>query len=349
MRLLWRWFRRALLAVLVLVLLLLAPVGYNELACRGSGETLPYEPLIADPDWQRAEGRTLMTYPEWHIVHAYDDYAAVIRDGDPHEFGYFRAIGGFWGSLCALTQASAEHGGFSGDIKPTIYVIGVSFTFELLLKAAYEETLGRLFAVLRGAERAPLDDLSARQATDYAAFLQQVPWYRWDFASDVTALKQANTSVLRDTERRIALGIEFGAKAIYARAIAAAVASAGFDELRLRVVVSGFPAAKLANIKDVAVIDEIAEGIVIETPRYRELTHLIVDMAEDGANFVEIAGNDDIMLTAISPRGEDHGGLFAFDRQGYGDARHLILLKVTELGDWLRRSDRPSLEHIHDY
>jgi hypothetical protein len=33
-----------------------------------------HDPLVG-ADWQRPEGRTLMTYPEWHIVHAYEDYA----------------------------------------------------------------------------------------------------------------------------------------------------------------------------------------------------------------------------------------------------------------------------------
>ena len=349
MRFIGRWLRRILIALLVLVVLLLAPVGYNEFACRGDGETLSYSPIIEDTAWHRAEGRTLMTYPEWHIVHAYDDYAAVIRTGDPHDFGFFRAIGGFWGSLCALTQVSAEHGGFSGDIKPTIYVIGVSFSLELALKAAYEETLGRLFATFRGGDRAPLDDLSARQATDYAAFLQQVPWYRWDFSADAQALSQSRTDVVRDRERAFALGLEYRVKAAYAKAIAAAVASAGYDELRLRMVVSGIDAEELAGLIGVEIVGQTESGLIIETPRYRELTHLIVGMADKGAQFTEIAGNDDIMLTAISPKGEDHGALFAFDRQGYGDRRHLILLKVTELADWLRRTDRPTLEHIHDY
>ena len=105
----------------------------------------------------------------------------------------------------------------------TIYTIGVSFTAELLVKALYEETVGRVEALLRGAERAELDDVSARQAADYAKFLQQTPWYKWDFRSDAAELRVASTGSMRDREREFALGLEYGAKAAYAGVIASAV------------------------------------------------------------------------------------------------------------------------------
>ncbi len=345
MRRLGRWLGRTVLALIVLILLLLAPVGYNELACRGTMLADDYQPIVTDSAWQRAESRTLLTYPEWHIVHAYDDYAAVIRTGDPHEFGYIRAIRGYWAALCPLTEMSARHGGFDGTTKQTIYTIGVSFTLEMALKAAYEETVGRVTTWLRGDARADLDDLSARQATDYAAFLQQTPWYRWDFRADKAAL--AGPEGVRNTERRVALGIEYGVKAAYADLIAKAVAGIGHDQLRLRMVVRGDVPA-LNGVEPVETRDDLT---VIETPRYRELTHLLAQMAGQGVDFVEIAGNDDIMLTATGPRGGDHGALFSFDRQGYGDARYLIAMKVTDLAGWLRGHAGAglTLEHIHDY
>ena len=122
------------------------------------------------------------------IVHAYEDYAQVINSGDPHDYGFLRGIGGFWSSLCTLSRNAVAHGDIDWGTKQMVYVIGVSFTAELLLKAAYEETVGRLFASVRGAERAPLDLVSAAQATAYAGFLQQVPWYKWRFREDAEEL-----------------------------------------------------------------------------------------------------------------------------------------------------------------
>ena len=350
MRVLGYWIKRIVGVAVVLLLLLLAPVLWVEAMCRGEGPPEAYAAILP-PEHRRDEVKTLMTYPEWHIVHAYDDYARVIAEGDPHEYGYLRAIRGFWSSLCALSERSAALSGESGGIRQTVHVIGVSFTAELLLKAAYEETVGRLFAWLRGAERAPLDDLSAAQAAGYARFLQQTPWYRWDFDGDVAALEAARTDTLRDRERRLALGLEYGAKSAYAGVIASAVESVGHDETTLRMIVRGIPAETLRAMEGASVAVERDEGIEIETPRYRALTHLLAAMAQAGADFVEIAGNDDILLTALSGDAGTEDAIFTFPRQGYGDYRHLILVKVTDLADRLRAmAEGPvTLEHVHDY
>ena len=346
---LFRWLFRGLIALVLLVLALLAPVAWNQMNCVGPVMPDSYAAILPE-EHHRDEGRTLMTYPEWHIVHAYDDYARVIREGDPHDYAYFRAIRGYWTSLCALSRAAGQHGGAQGVIMQTVYTIGVSFTAELAFKAAYEETLGRVATWVRGDTRAPLDDLSAEQATGYAAFLQQVPWYEWDFEADRAALSAANTGQFRDQERNIALGLEFGAKAGYARAIARAVEMVGDDQLTLRMVVDRVPEDRLAGLEGVTVIGTRPQGIEIETPRYRELTRLMVTMAEDGARFVEIAGNDDILFTATS-NGPAYGALHSFDRQGYGDRRHLFLVKVRDLANLLRSLDTRglTLEHVHDY
>ena len=163
MKRLWRYTNRLLFLGLVYVLGLLSPVAYVEIMCQGSAAPEAYEALLA-PEFHRAETRTLMTYPEWDIVHAYEEYARVVAGGDPHEFRFFRAIVGYWTSLCALSRASSSLGEIDGPTKQMVYVIGVSFTTELLLKATYEETIGRFFATLRGNERAPLDDLSSDHA-----------------------------------------------------------------------------------------------------------------------------------------------------------------------------------------
>lgn len=349
MKFLWRWFKRAVLALAVLIALLLVPVGYTEIACTGTPEFRRYDPIINDPAWQRAESRTLTTYPEWHIVHAYDDYGRVIRDGDPHDFAYARAVFGFWSALCPLKERADAIGGMTGDSKMTIYTIGVSFTAELLAKAAYEETSGRLAAWVRGPERSPLDDLSAEQAAAYARFLQQVPWYKWDFARDIEALRLAATDLPRDRERVLALGVEYRVKARYAKVIERAVAGIGPDELRLRSIVTGIPASELAAVDGVTVIAERAEGTEIETDRYRSFTRVLGQLAGIGADIVEIAGNDEILFTALSEQPEIADALYSFPRQGYGDWRHLILLPVASLADRLRDLDGLRLEHVHDY
>ncbi len=348
MRFLLRWMRRLVLLIVVVALCLVAPIIYVETSCKGTAQFQPYDALLP-PEHHRPETRTLMTYPEWHIVHAYEDYAEVLRQGDPHDYGFWQGITGFWSSLCALSQSASAHDEVDAATKQMIYVIGTSFTAELALKAAYEETLGRLFTALRGPQRAPLDDLSARQAAEYAQFLQQVPWYKWPFAEDALDLLNQSSGSLRDSERAIALGLEYTVKDGYAGLIEQAVGQVGADELTLRMIVTG--PENLLAYPDVQVINSGPDGIEIETPRYRALTNLLVDMARDGVDMVEIAGNDDIMFTALSEKPTESGAVFSAPRQGFGDYRHLIVVKVPQLAERLRQLDGAglTLEHIHDY
>lgn len=348
MSVLWRWTRRLLLAVLLVAVLLALPVLRNETMCRGTPLPPDHKPIVSQT---RPEERTFTTYPEWHIVHAYEDYARVIAKADPHDFGYFQAISGFWSSLCPLTALADQHGGFTTESKMTLYTIGISFTAEMALKAAYEETLGRAATWTRGPDHSALDRLSAGQAAEYAASLQQTPWYLWDFRRDAQALDAAAGSELRDRERRLALGLEYRAKAAYAGMIAGAVAATGQDELTLRAVVAGMTPEALAAIPGIKVIQRRPEGIEIETPRYRALTHILERIAVQRGQMVEIAGNDDILLTAISPDPDHPGAIFTFPLQGSPEFRHLITVKVPELSTTLRELEDGGarLEHIHDY
>lgn len=349
MRFLLRSIGRALLALVLFVILLLLPVGYVELACQRPVVENDYQPIITDAAWQRPESRTLMTYPEWHIVHAYDDFANVISTGDPHEFGYVRSIVDFWTTLCPLAERSAEMGGFNTTSKMTIYTIGVSFSAELLAKAAYEETIGRVVTLIRGQTRAILDDIYAAQAADYALYLHQTPWYYRDFRADRAALQSAPGDTLRDRERRVAIGLEYGVKAAYGDLLEAAVAATGEDATRMRVAVTGLSAEELSALPAVAVIEETPSYTVIETERFRLFTRLAERIAASGGDFVEIAGNDDILFTALSDQPTHPEAIFSFARQGYEDHRHLIVVPVASLAERLRDLGDLRLEHIHDY
>lgn len=333
------------LGLLTLILSLAAPVLWVETMCRPQGDVAAYQAILP-PEHHRPEGQTLMTWPEWQIVRAYEDYAEEIRNGDPQDYDFLPEIWRFWGSVCTLSKASGPLGGFPGDTKAMVYTIGVSFSLELGLKAAYEESLGRLAVWQRGPGRAVLDDVSAQMAADYAAFLSQVPWYRWDFTGDADRLAAEATPGLRNTERRFALGLEFRAKAVYAAMIGKAVAATGFDELTMRVVVRGLDSKTLASLPGVTVIAERPEGLEVETPRYAAFTDLARRIAAAGGVFVEIAGNDDILYTALSAEAAAPGALMSFARQGFGDFRHLHLIRVAGLAAALQAG---GVEHVHDY
>lgn len=351
MRWIIKTIARLALALGFIIVLLFSPVAWVEFTCHGDALEDDYQPLLP-AEYHRNEAASWLTYPEWHIVHAYADYGEVIRTGDPHDMKYISSVVGFWTSLCSVTETADLHGGADDNTMLTIYTIGISFTAEMMLKAAYEETVGRIFTMIRGEVRTPLDNLSAEQAGEYATFLQQVPWYKYPFANDSAELRTTASDAIRDKERAIALGIEFAGKAAYAKIIDNAVAAIGQADLTIRSVIDGLSEEELAEIEGVSVVETIDAGIVIETPRYREFTNILVSLSDRGGTIIEIAGNDEIMLTAIlTTPAEIAGMLTILPRQGYGDERVLVNSKISDLAATLANLSENGaiLEHIHDY
>jgi hypothetical protein len=348
----------SVIIILALVLILLLPVGYIETACWQRSDRSVYKPLTKDANFVRPEANSYLTYPEWHIVYAYEGLANVLKTGDEHEFDYLSSIRGFWRAFCDLDQMANAHGGSEFNTRGTIHTIGVSFTFEMAMKAVYEKTLGRLFASIRGEEKSPQDIYAAEMTADYAAFLQQVPWYEYDFQSAVVHLwSRPVSNTLRGWERRLALGGEWKVKAGYAQVIAAAVEASGHAPLKIRSVIKWLTKEQLVAIEGVSIIEETSDYIIIETPRYRKFTHILEKLVLMGGVVVEIAGNDEIMLSATGTitdkRGEFSGGeiISRMSRDGYDGERFLVNVKLRNLGTILMEIEHfgLDLEHIYDY
>ncbi|WP_349434380.1 hypothetical protein [Pararhizobium sp. A13] len=358
MRVVWKLLKWSLAAILLLILLLLSPVAYIETFCHGERTEDPYTPLIKDAALHRREANTFLTYPEWHIVYAYDGLAQTLKTSDEYAFDYVSSIKGFWTSACALTKIADAHGGADSATRMTIHTIGVSFTLEMLLKAAYEETIGRLTAMLRGEKKTPQDQVAAGMAVDYAAFLRQTPWYKYPFDNQIIKLDEAPvTDPVRGRERRFALGTEWWAKTLYAGMIANAVAgTTGAAQLEIRSVVSGLAPSELATIPWVKVIGENGGDVEIETPRYDLFTKILVEIAQKGGTIREVAGNDDIMVSVTEKSDlampSLPGTVIArVRRDGFDGSRLLVAVKVNELATLLHNVPLadPGVEHVFDY
>jgi hypothetical protein len=344
-------------ALVVAVILLLAPVGYVETFCRGKIGAARTDPKMSDPAFWRAEANTYLTYPEWHIVYAYDGLAETLKTTDEYGFGYLGSVAGFWSSTCQMMRYADAHGGADGATRLMVHTIGVSFTLEMLMKAAYEETVGRLFAAIRGEEKTPQDLVARDMAVTYAAFLRQTPWYKFDFDQWRDKLQAAPiTDMLRGWERRLALGGEWSAKIAYAQAIAAGVAATGEAKLTIRSLVGDMPAADLALTPGVRIIEETPAGVVIETDRYDAFTRIIATVTAKGGRFIEIAGNDDIMASVLVTPGEAYGGpgteIARVGRDGFEGDRALVTLKTSELGRLYSAypaTPERRVEHVFDY
>ena len=56
---------------------------------------------------------TYLTYPEWSIVHGYEDFAGVTRKGSESDFGYFSSIASYWSNLCHIRKIASSRGSTS--------------------------------------------------------------------------------------------------------------------------------------------------------------------------------------------------------------------------------------------
>jgi hypothetical protein len=344
----------------LLLALALVPIVTIETTCRSpieGLETESYQPLLKDPAWRRDETRTWLTYPEWHIVYSAESFARYLQRNPPSGYHYLRDVRGFWSGYCAMNQAAAGRAG--ADARIMLYTIGLSYSAELLVKALYENTLGRLAEQLGGWHSA--DDRYAAQVQQrYGAFMHEVPWYEFPFGRAFSGLWKTTESheKFRHWERRLALSSEYGVKAGYAKLIGwASGASLGRDERTLRFVVRG-SAKSIARIDPrLMPVGKIGKDMVVmEAPRYAQFTELLEKMAISSAQVVEISGNDDIFVTLLLPP----------DVEVPGPGAHLLTIPLDEPAGWRRvalstkvpdllgvlRQTRQlggRVEHVYDY
>ncbi len=301
------------LLLLLLVLVIALPLAGLETACRaptGTARALPSGHFgVTEPDYARPMPNSVLSYPDWYIVYAYRDFATILQTGDEHSFRYLASIGNYWSSLCAVNRVAAEQGGGNIGEKLRLSFIGLGFSVEMSIRGAYETTFGWLTAAIRGSTKTSEDVLAQWVAGDYAEFIGQWPWYQYSFWKQVKrlwSLPMAGTpSVARSVERRLALGLEWSAKSVFAQLISA---GSGLSDAPRAIdsVVGGIDQPQLAAIPDLVIVRTVAEGKwLVRTPRYDAFTRAMLALAAGGGEIYEIAGNDRIFVTVRAPDGMD--------------------------------------------
>ncbi|MGH7586047.1 MAG: FAD-binding oxidoreductase [Gemmatimonadales bacterium] len=322
--------------------------------------------LAADTVYARDEGQTFLTHPEWYIVYSSDEYAAWLRDRHPTSFPYLRAIGQYWTTYLEARRLTGKDYPFNWPYHVMLWVIGTSYSAELALKGAYENTLGRLSGAIAGWRLSDEDHFAHVVADDYGRFIHVRPWYEYPFGSRLaelwTSVPPWGRDPVRKWERRFFLTAEFGVKAVYANLIEFATRSAyGTAADRVRMVVRGWN-------DGVAAADTVLEPVgrpdsahtLVAAPRYDAFRDAMRGLARDprGVEIVEIAGNDEIFLTGTAPTGWKWAG-----RQGSVPytlplptdstrIRVTMRLPVSRLLPTLAELDRAGqlqVDHVYDY
>jgi hypothetical protein len=184
-------------------------------------------------------------------------------------------------------------------------VIGASFTAENAGKAVYENTVGRFTEWLSSADT-PEDRWAARTAQEYGAFLHTVPWYQFPFAARLGALWRETPlwgpHPLRKWERRAVLSAEYLFKAAYGWLMGLATATAyAPEDLQVHAIVQDAPESIFTQ-QGIVRIRQLGPGTYeISMPRYEAFTRSALALDAAGVRFVNVAGNDELLLTAIAP------------------------------------------------
>ncbi len=266
--------------------------------------------------YPRDEGQTFLTHPEWFIVYSSEEYAEYLRDRLPTSFPYVASIGQYWVHYAEANKLTRREYPLNWGYQVMLWVIGTSYSLELALKGAYENTIGRLTGWTTGGALSDADRYAYEVAADYGRFIHVRPWYEYRFAPRLaglwTELPLWGARPVRAWERRLILSIEYGIKALYASAIQAATqATYGSQDDRVQLVVSGWSdsvAARHTAVERLEAIDPL--HTLVAVPRYDEFRDAMrsLALANEPVTIKEIAGNDDILLTGVAPASWGYGG-----------------------------------------
>jgi len=155
------------------------------------------------------------------------------------------------------------------------------------------------------------EDAYARKvAVEFGAFIHTIPWYEFPFGEKLSGLwaqtssAPSQTDLVRKWERRLSLSFEYGVKAIYGWVIRGGTQAAYEPErLEIQAWASGVSTALLASEPDVRVVKPISgDTAIVSIPRYEAFTQLVPKLLKKNLRFVEIAGNDEILITVFAPK-----------------------------------------------
>jgi hypothetical protein len=164
---------------------------------------------------------------------------------------------------------------------------------------------------------------------------------------------------IRKWERKVAISLEYGTKAIYGWVIRQGTQSVfSAEDLEIQVWAEGVTEAMLRQEPRMRIVKPIDDrAAIVVLPRYEAFTEVVPGLTRQGVHFVEIAGNDDILITVLAPRDwayeqEDGKTLFAMPILTQPDRKRVALRVPVQALDRVLAalSDGPAmLEHIYDY
>lgn len=321
------------------------------------------EYLASLDGYKKGEEQTLLSLPEWYLVFNPNEYADFLERGNnPSDFPWFASIDEYWVMFDRVNSLTDGLYPKNSEYQTVLWVIGVSTTAEFVAKSAYENTIGRFTRWTASADT-PEDLLIQEAHRAYGELIYTEAWYKfpfWDYAGRIWGdTPFFGKNFIRKLERKLMFTLEFGFKAVYAKLIGfgSQTAFEASDGLVTMHIVAD--AASLAEVDPrITLLRDFGDGdLVVTLPRWGGFTEIVPKLAAAGAQFVEISGNDEIVITAIRPEDsslEPDKARTLFDSMVISPdymQRSVYLVRVTDLSDALNSLERNNieLEHVFDF
>ena len=241
-------------------------------------------------------------------------------------------------------------------------VIGLSTTVELIIKSAYENTIGRSTRWLTGNHDVEEDKIIAKANNDYSTVIFYKPWYEFNFMTWVHSIWKEpdffGKNFTRKLERKISFSLEYSFKALYAKLIKWAVQStyAPSDGLVYMTVNSTVPNTQMLP-DEVKILAQEGNKMIISMPRWGSFSRIILILIEKKFIFDDISGNKKITLSLVSD--SKNTSDLKLVRLIFSDPfvsnpskiRSLVLANVNNLSEAIKEAQQKGfqIEHIYDY
>ena len=313
--------------------------------------------------YKKGEEQTLLSLPEWYLVFNPNEYADFLERGNnPSDFPFFASIDEYWALFDRVNVLTDGPYPINSEYQTVLWVIGVSTTAEFVAKSAYENTIGRFTRWTASADT-PEDLLIQEAHRAYGNLIYYEAWYKfpfWDYAKRIWSdMPFFGANFIRKLERKLMFTMEFGFKAFYAKLIGfgAQTAYEASDGLVTMHIIAD--AGSLEDVDPrITLLRDFGEGdLVVNLPRWGGFTEIVQKLAAAGAQFVEISGNDEIVITVVEP--QDGSGVadkakILFNSMVISPAnkkRSVYLVRVEDLSDALNSLERNDieLEHVFDF
>ncbi|MEI7719832.1 MAG: hypothetical protein WCI89_01330 [bacterium] len=326
-------------------------------------EQIPAEFKTAEndiKDYSRAEESTYLTFPEWYLVFNPQEYGKFIGENKPSGFPYFSSIGQFWGSYCQVYGITKRNYPFNVGDHLMEVVIGTSFSVEYAVKGVWENTIGRVSEWLGGSQTEE-DVYAAKVAQEYGAFIPTDPWYQFPYGKKFIGLWTEThffgSHFLRKLERKVFLSLEYGVKTGYALLIRIGThAVYGIADTEIYVSAKNVPDSIFQDPR-VRKIKDLGNGsYIMAVPHYQGFTDVMPVLARQSIQFVDFAGNDEILLTAVAPQSWNSDlkngiVLFTMNMMTSSDKRITVQAPAKSLSMIIVQleSEGVKIEHLYDY